>query len=270
MRKRLTILAVIWVLAIPAVAAQNHQFSKKDATDTQSVAPPTCSVTNNDATTNYQQSSDGKPKIWSKFVAWPEGITTWVIIFTLAAIMWQAIATQKSAKAGKNAAEASLLNAKALITAERPWIVLETRKQKGGDGFMFFVKNVGKTAAKITSIRNRVPFVTEKPEMLPETPEYPPEYEILKFPVLLPPGEERYIADFSFADFETKNPPRAYSIQVHMRSLYIYGRIQYSTMPEMAEADGSLWETRYCRWYVPMKIPAFIETRCPDGYNAYK
>ena len=182
-----------------------------------------------------------------------------VALFTLRKI-------QQQTKAAEDAAKAALLNAKALISAERPWIVLETRMQKSG-AFMFFVKNVGKSVAKITSIRSRIPVVTES---LPDTPEYPPEYELLNHPVLLPPGEKHYIGKFDFGDFETKNPPWAYSVQVAMRSLYIYGRIEYLPMPEMPKSEDTLWETRYCRWYVPKEIPDFVESQCPDEYNQYK
>jgi hypothetical protein len=36
---------------------------------------------------------------WYVLIAWPEGITVWAIIFTLAAIIWQSSATSKAAKA---------------------------------------------------------------------------------------------------------------------------------------------------------------------------
>jgi hypothetical protein len=44
-----------------------------------------------------------KPAGWHKFVTWPEGITAWAVILTLAAIAWQSMATARAAVATENA-----------------------------------------------------------------------------------------------------------------------------------------------------------------------
>jgi len=54
------------------------------------------------------------------------------------------------------------------------------------------------------------------------------------------------------------------------KSIYIYGRIQYLPMPEMPGSLADPWETRYCRWYVPIDIPTFADGRCPKEYTLYK
>lgn len=48
---------------------------------------------------------DERPKGWHKFVAWPEAITTWAILFTLGAIIWQAWETRKAAEAANRGME---------------------------------------------------------------------------------------------------------------------------------------------------------------------
>jgi hypothetical protein len=50
--------------------------------------------------------NDG-PHGWLKFVTWPEGITAWAIIFTLGAIVWQAVETRRTAQAALMSVEAS-------------------------------------------------------------------------------------------------------------------------------------------------------------------
>jgi hypothetical protein len=86
-------------------------------------------------------------------------------------------------------------------------------------------------------------------------------------PILLPPGEKHYIADFNFGKFQDANFQWASAVQSGGgKSLYIYGRIEYLAMPE---SDG-LWETRYCQWYVPIDIPVFAAGRCPHEYILYK
>jgi hypothetical protein len=47
---------------------------------------------------NTDQSKSSAPW-WHKLLAWPEGITAWLLLFTLGAIFWQSSATAKSADA---------------------------------------------------------------------------------------------------------------------------------------------------------------------------
>jgi hypothetical protein len=79
-----------------------------------------------------------------ELVRWPGGITTWAIIATLFVIGWQSFET-------KNAARAALLNAKALINAERPWIVMVIEPQTTMGGFAVHVKNKGRTPARVVA-----------------------------------------------------------------------------------------------------------------------
>ncbi len=50
-----------------------------------------------------------KPEGWHRFVTWPEGITAWAVIFTLAAIAWQSVAKARAAVATENAVKTAEL-----------------------------------------------------------------------------------------------------------------------------------------------------------------
>jgi hypothetical protein len=270
MWKRLAILAVfvaVMQAAIPAPAVKANPKRGTSAKENGGLRPKQA----RSPTFNFKPpKGQGRDRdSWDKAAVVANYLLVIVGIVGIIYAAWTLGKLKQQTKAAGDAAKASLLNAEALISAERPWIVLETRMLQKKGAFMFFVKNVGKSAAKITSIRNRVPVVMES---LPDTPEYPPETELLNSPVLLPPGEKRYIGDFDFDDFKTKNPPWASSVQFGRgKSLYIYGRVEYLAMPQLPEGENSCWETRYCRWYVPVEeIPAFVENRCPDRYNEYK
>lgn len=54
---------------------------------------------------------------WINTFAWPEGATAWALFLTLIVIAWQSSETKKTAKA-------ALLNAQAVINAERAWITV--------------------------------------------------------------------------------------------------------------------------------------------------
>jgi hypothetical protein len=82
-RKILAVLAIVWALAVPAIAIQNQNSGNRPSAEHQKPAP---TVTNNESSVYYQQNTDDKPKGWHRLISWPEGITTWAIILTLGAI----------------------------------------------------------------------------------------------------------------------------------------------------------------------------------------
>ncbi|MGA2876414.1 MAG: hypothetical protein ABSE82_12850 [Nitrososphaerales archaeon] len=81
---------------------------------------------------------------WYRAFSWPEGITTLSLLLTLLVIAEQTAQTRK-------AAEAALLNAQALINAERPWIMVTVEEVTGrSGGFNLYMTNKGRTPAMVT------------------------------------------------------------------------------------------------------------------------
>jgi hypothetical protein len=66
-----------------------------------------------------------KPQWWNLLVAWPEGITAWLLLLTLIAIVWQAWETRKSAKATADAASAALQSVKLQEIQFRQWVEIK-------------------------------------------------------------------------------------------------------------------------------------------------
>jgi len=81
-----------------------------------------------------------------ELVAWPEGITVWALLLTLMTIAMQTIETRKSA-------DAALLNAQAIVNAERALLLFSYTKEgisgrPGESLFRVFVTNYGKAPAR--------------------------------------------------------------------------------------------------------------------------
>jgi len=139
MLKYLAIFAVIFTLAV-YIARQDQLAATESAQKTahldQSAIP---------AKADEKQPQENVPKTrWHTpswligFFRWPNGTTTWAVILTLMAIAEQTKETAKAAKAAEKsakatedsiphqekAAEAALLNAQAVINAERAWITV--------------------------------------------------------------------------------------------------------------------------------------------------
>ncbi|HTB97138.1 MAG TPA: hypothetical protein VK716_09040 [Terracidiphilus sp.] len=97
-----------------------------------------------------QNTDQGKPKPpwWHKLLAWPEGITAWLLMLTLAAIIWQAWETRKAAYATADAANAAY---RSVAFAEAQW---ELTKEKERARLDVNVKGVGASGLTVKSDGN--------------------------------------------------------------------------------------------------------------------
>jgi hypothetical protein len=105
-----------FALAVIFVSSQNQPSSTQNERQEQQANP---TVSRQEATAhNDAQDSKNDPKWWYKFIAWPEGIATIALIFTLAAIIWQSYETRRAAKAANKSIEA-------FIRSERAWVIVD-------------------------------------------------------------------------------------------------------------------------------------------------
>jgi hypothetical protein len=254
MLKWLVTLTVV-IFATVAVPANNQVSGKRTAGQSQQSAqqpstPAVAPVTTNQATTYYQRESTPKPEGWHKLITWPEGITAWLIMLTLGAIVWQAWETRKAAEATRDAAKAALLQANHTVTSERAWLIAEA----GDAGIPPEIE--GATGIRWTEFSVRFVNKGKTPAFLLEAGycgKVLPHGETL--PTIQPPFEEKEISKW-----EDKGLPLLPGADVRKNHLgtwandpvkikrgfdvlWVYGYIKYS------DAFGSVRETWYCyRW----------------------
>jgi hypothetical protein len=113
MWKRLAVFAVVVAFAPIAMPVSQEPSSGQHTKQSQSPTQPSATTTNNESRTYYQEEDKDKPHGWHRLVTWPEGVTTWAILFTLGAIAWQAVETRR-------AAQATFKYAEAFIESQRP------------------------------------------------------------------------------------------------------------------------------------------------------
>ncbi|MGA2960441.1 MAG: hypothetical protein ABSD96_02125 [Candidatus Korobacteraceae bacterium] len=110
------------VISFAAVIARQDQRTAADAAQKSAhlnAGTVSAKTDENHPQQNIENSDWNRP-CWYVFVTlfrWPNSTAVWVVFLTLMAIAEQ---TKETAKA----AEAALLNAKALIASERPWLVV--------------------------------------------------------------------------------------------------------------------------------------------------
>jgi hypothetical protein len=229
--------------------------------------------------------SNPNPPKWYASLKRPEWWLVGVGFLTLGLIWYQAKKTAEAAEATQRAtevikgqtailkdsvaaaeksADAALLNARAVINAERPWIVVSVESQ-GANQFIFKATNVGRTPARIVSIwgqreivhrgnKFQVSLDYEKGEGLINTP-----------PCLLPPTA--YCTAFlnNSEELRLNSPDVWSSFEGGFSVMFSYGKIIYFDTLEPKVQH----ETKWLYWHLPMvgALP-FPHPLMPE-YNTY-
>jgi hypothetical protein len=174
---------------------------------------------------------------WYILVAWPEGVTTWAIIGTGFVIAWQSNETRK-------AAEAALLNAQAVINAERPWMLVSVKPSQGQmGGFDVRVRNRGRTPAIV--IEARMGCVAAKSVSDLSLPAVFPIDNPVKNKVVIP-GSTAHIMRFDESLFKAilkDKLPRSRSA----RQIFVHGKVLYCSLanPNKSVVHETRWICEY-------------------------
>jgi hypothetical protein len=200
--------ALVFGLAI-YVAIQDERAAQQSAQESQqsskSAIPAVPDA--NHPQQNVSNTERNSPS-WYGFFRWPSGTTTWAILLTLFVIAEQTRllgeyvkATKEGVEATHKSADAALLNVKAVIHAERPWVLMTVKRQDvdeperagvwGINDFEFTIANYGKSPAHVFSVKGPQFDVVDRPDQnLP----VPPSYEITDWEkVFLAPNEKESI-----------------------------------------------------------------------------
>ena len=135
MLKYLAVVVVVFGLAF-YISIQDERAAQKTAQET---AEPAKGASPAKADENHPQQNIANPERntprWHRFFRWGDGTTTWIIVLTLLAIAEQVRESAKATQAmreslphQKSSADAALLNAKALVNSQRPWIAIRRKE----------------------------------------------------------------------------------------------------------------------------------------------
>jgi hypothetical protein len=174
---------------------------------------------------------------WYRIFSWPEGITTWAILFTLFVIAEQTAQTKK-------AADAAFLNAQAVINAERPWLLVVIKPVMGPmGGFNVHIRNRGRTPAMITNAQWGCIAVKEVTD-LPREPSYWPR-ELVKDRIVMPDGAARiWWFDYKTLHNVLKEQFPRFSWEGRV---FVFGTILYRDLAD--PSPSALHETRWIGLY---------------------
>ena len=112
-------IAVLAVLIVAILAMSRYAETRKDHHKENTCHAEGAAVTPDKAGERAKETNEGKDSPdWIDTFAWPDGVTVWALLLTLFVIAWQSAET-------RDAAQGALLNAQAVIDAERAWMIPE-------------------------------------------------------------------------------------------------------------------------------------------------
>jgi len=175
-----------------------------------------------------------------------------------------------AAEAAASSSQAALLNAQAILNAERSWILISVAPSPSAENkFTVLATNRGRTPAKIIDTAERIRLAIDE-EHLPSTPEYADEKRVGPYtPIILLPGESTAIKPFCRDDVRglCDSEERFRRIETWEEKIYLYGKVIYRDLT--APVDSETHETNWCCWYIHGRQNSGLVISGPPEYNTH-
>jgi hypothetical protein len=218
------------------------------------------------------------PWLMHERIAWGANIVLAVLgyvgimiaLSVLKKIERQTRSSETAATAAALSAQAALLNAQAVIDAERPWLLISVEPSVGQENaFIVTVTNRGLTPASIAATSEQIRIAVDETH-LPAAPEYdkseptPP-----LVPIILVPGETSGIKTFSREEARgvCESDERFKKVENWDEKIFIYGKVIYRDL--IAPPDKQTHETSWCCWYIHGRQKSGLVISGPEGYNSH-
>jgi len=296
--KRLALLAVLLAVAqvsVPAVgqAADSSSAVRQTppAAATSSPTPPASGIPAAKTDCSGGPCEDQQPRVivtvpapapspaswaWHDRVLWAacvvlaaEGLfAIWLALSALKRIERQSIISEGAAAAAAVSAQAALLNAQAIIDAERPWLVITVEPSpRTENSFTVTATNRGRTPATIVATAEKIKIALDETH-LPSPPEYG-EPGAPRVPIILLPGESTAIKSFCRDEGKgiCETEERFKRVANWEEKAFIYGKIVYRDL--IAPRDKQLHETAWCCWYIHGRQRSGLVIAGPPDYNLH-
>jgi hypothetical protein len=227
----LLIAAILCMSRYADTRKQQHQENAKPVNPAASVTPDKATEGGSEA--NKAQNPPG----WIDTFTWPDGVTGWALLLTLFVIAWQSVETRDAARAG-------LLNAQAVINAERPWMLVSVKSSPGEiGGFDVHVRNKGRTPAMVIEARMGCVAVKNVSD-LPLPAIFPMDNPI-KNKVIIPGGTAHimWFDESLFKAILKDKLPRSSSA----KQIFVHGRVLYRSLanPNKSVVHETRWICEY-------------------------
>jgi hypothetical protein len=261
-------------VSAPSISAPQSSTPPTTATDGASsphdFPPPRVSVVNPPPTSALSS--------WQEQAAWAANLVLVILGYVgimmalslLRKIERQTGYAEAAIEAASSTAHAALLNAQAIIHAERPWILITVEPSRSMENsFTVMATNRGRTPARIVETLERYKIAIDE-KRLPDTPEFRNEKRNAPFaPIILLPGEFTAIKPFCRDDVKAlcDSEERFKRIETWEEKVFLYGKVVYRDL--ISAADGPPHETNWCCWYIHGRQNSGLVIAGPPEYNSH-
>ena len=177
---------------------------------------------------------------------------------------------ETAAEAAAASSHAALINAQAILKADRSWILISVEPSPSAENrFTVTATNRGRTPAKIIDKVERTRLAMDE-EHLPSAPEYTDEKRVgPNTPIILLPGESTAIKPFCRDDVKglCDSEERFMRIETWEEKIYLYGKVIYRDLT--APVDSETHETNWCCWYIHGRQNSGLVISGPPEYNTH-
>jgi hypothetical protein len=157
---------------------------------------------------------------------------------------------EAAAEAATASAQAALLNARAIVDSERPWILITVEPSRSiENSFTVMASNRGRAPAKIIASEKLTRIAVDEKHLL-GSPEYKNVEGARPAPIILLPGESTPIQPFCRDDVRglCDSEERYRRIETWEEKVFLFGKVSYRDL--ISPADGEVHETNWCCWYI--------------------
>jgi hypothetical protein len=183
----------------------------------------------------------------------------------------QTRATETAAEAAADAGRAALTEARALLVAERPWVLISTEPSRTlENGFTVLATNRGRGPARILDAIDAARIVSHEGQ-LPAQPEFrrtAQPGEVFE-PIVLLPGESVALRTFGREDVKRVcvADGSLERVDTWEDKIYVYGRVLYADLRTSGEAAPH--ETLWCCWYIHGRQKSGLVMAGPASYHRH-
>lgn len=196
--------------------------------------------------------------------AWDKTATSINVLLGIVGIVSIAIAVKALRKVGEQIRVAEK-DTQAMIRAERAWLVIDVKQPRPGE-YLFYLKNTGKTPARVVSIWVKNFWVPREQEVVLPTNEESRESLLSTPPKMIPAGSIHplwYCTRAEFQQMSGGGPGEQSRFERGFGAALMYGRVRYfDVLSDEAEVPH---ETRWTYWLIPQ--PGTKPSVYPFGFG---
>lgn len=179
-------------------------------------------------------------------------------------------AAAKTAEAAEKTALATLAHVRAMVNAERPWVLITIVPSRSiENGFTVIATNRGRSPAQVVAASDETLLASDEAQ-LPAVPEYKPQDANSPFvSIILLPGEFMNLKSFSRDDVRAvcENEERFRRIENWEERIFLYGKIVYRDLA--APPDEPAHETGWCCRYIHGRQKSGLVMAGSQEYNLH-